>query len=275
MLIPWRGSVDAEGVLHAERQQTLYAPLPARLAAPLRAGDYRAGLPVAVLDSPEIRQRVLERRVSAQGLERQLMLSVGSAQGREQRGLIAERLQRELAALAGERSQLERLELLAPFDGRLTDIDETLQPGSWIAPGQPIAVLHDPDGWIVDAYVSQQDLARVAVGAAARFYRRQQPDAPLSGTVLAIDADRQQRFAHPMLAVDHGGRLAATRSPDGQLVPREALYRVRIRMDRAGDDIGRGWREASGAVRIAAQPRSLLAGWGRHALSVLIRESGF
>ncbi len=275
LAVPWRGTIEAEGLLRAERQQVLYAPLPARLLAPLQPGQYRAGQTVALLDSPEIEQRVLAHRVTAEGLERQLRLSVGSVQGREQRGLIAERLQRELSALAGERAQQERLTLPAPFDGRLSDIDDSLRPGSWIAPGQPMAVLYDPHHWVVDAYVAQQDLGRVRVGAAVRFHRHREPTAPLEGTVQAIDADRQQRFAHPMLAVDHGGRLPASRGADGQLQPREARYRIRIRIDGAAADAGPAWRETAGLVRISAAPRSLLADWLSNALSVLIRESGF
>lgn len=275
LAIPWQRSVSAEGLLHAERQQVLHAPLPAQLAAPLRPGSHRAGEPLVLLDSPEIQQRANEHRIAAQGLERQLMLSVGSAQGREQRALIAERMQRELAALAGERAQLDRLVLVAAFDGELSDIDEALRPGSWISPGQPIAILHDPGSWVIDAYLAQQDLGRIAVGAPVHFHRHQDATAALTGTVAAIDADRQQRFAHPMLAVDHGGRVPAIRKPDGQLLPREALYRVRIRVDAVPAAHGASWRQTTGLVRIDAEPRSLLADWLRHALSVVIRESGF
>lgn len=274
--IPWRGVATAEGLLRAEHQQVLYAPVPARLSEALLAGERQAGDGLARLDSPDLRQQAHERRVAADGLERQLLLSVGTAQGRERRGLIAERLQGQLVALAGEEGRLARLEMTAPFRGYLTDVDEALRPGVWIAPGQAMAVLHDPRSWIVDAYLDQQEVARIRVGAGARFYRHGHPEAPLNGTVQAIDADRQQRFAHPMLAVDHGGRLPALRGPEGQLIPRDALYRVRIRIDTGATPPGGvRWRETPGAVRIEAERRSLLLDWGRHALSVLIRESGF
>lgn len=276
LLIPWRGVATAEGLLRAEHQQVLYAPVPARLAEALRVGEREAGDGLARLDSPDIRQQVQERRVATDGLERQLLLSVGTAQGRERRGLIAERLQGQLVALAGEEARLARLAMTAPFRGYLTDVDEGLKPGVWIAPGQPMAILHDPRSWIVDAYLEQQQVARIRVGATARFYRHGHAGAPLIGTVQAIDADRQQRFAHPLLAVDHGGRLPALRGPDGQLTPRDALYRVRILIDTGGTvPAGVRWRESPGAVRIEAERRSLLLDWGRHALSVLIRESGF
>ena len=283
LVVPWRGAVTAEGLLHAERQQTLYAPLPSRLAEPLVAGERRRGDALVRLDSPDLRQQADQHRVAAEGLERQLLLSVGTAQGRERRGLIAERLQGELVALAGEQARLGRLEMTAAFGGRLTDVDEALKPGVWVAPNQPLAVLHDPGSWVVDAFLAPEALARIVVGATARFYRHGHPEQPLIGTVEAIDADRQQRFAHPMLAVDHGGRLPAIRGVDGQAVPRDALYRVRIRLDLPAalgtDAVGGGdavrWRESVGAVRIEAERRSLLGESLRYALSVLIRESGF
>ena len=72
-------------------------------------------------------------------------------------------------------------------------------------------------------------------------------------------------------------------APDGQLVPRDVLYRVRIRLDTSASASASGadgveavrWRESVGAVRIDAERRSLLGESARYALSVLIRESGF
>lgn len=285
LALPWRGAVRAEGYLHAVRAQVLYTPVAARLALPIDSGERPLGQTLVTLDSPDTRQRLSEHQATAQALERQLHLSVGSSQGLERRAQLAERLQGEMAALAGERAQLARLTLVAPFNGRLVDLDENLVAGSWVAPGQPIAVFVDPTAWVVDAFVSQEDLARIPLGARARFYRYGPGNEVLDGVVIGFDQDRQQRFAHPMLAVDHGGRLAAQRGPDGRLIPREALYRVRVRIGEdsaAGRAAGQGsvmtpasQREAIGAVHLQAEPRSLLLDWGRHALSVLIRESSF
>jgi hypothetical protein len=76
------------------------------------------------------------------------------------------------------------------------------------------------------------------------------------------------------LATEHGGRLPTLRQPDGRLVPRDGLYRVRLRLDEPPPQAVRG-AVAAGTVSIEAEPRNLLLEGARSVASVLVRESGF
>jgi putative peptide zinc metalloprotease protein len=271
---PWRMPVRAEGWMHAERQQLVYSPLPARVAQIREPGPVRAGDLLVLLDSPDVRSRSALSAASVDALARQLDQTIGRSDGHERRAAIAEQLAGAVAELDAQRAELSRLELRAAFDGVLGDRDPQVQPGAWINATQPIAMLHAPDVWVVDALVAQQSIGRFEVGAVARFHRRGQWEAPLAARVVAIDSTRAQGLPHPMLAAEHGGRVPTLRQPDGRLAPRDGVFRVRLRLDTPPPPTARG-AVASGSAVIEAEPRSLLRDWTTGIAAVLVRESGF
>jgi len=57
-------------------------------------------------------------------------------------------------------------------------------------------------------------------------------------------------------------------------VPRDGLYRVRLRLDEPPPQAVRG-AVAAGTVSIEAEPRNLLLEGARSVASVLVRESGY
>ncbi len=272
LAFPWARSVRGEGWLHAEQQQLLYSPFPARVAALHAPGTVAAGDVLIALDSPDTRSKAVQSRILADALALQIDQSVGRLDGAEKRALLAEQLAQQLAELGAQQAELSRLSLAAPFAGQLVDFDHDVKPGVWITANQPIAMLVDPRSWLVDALVEQHEVDRVRPGARVKFYRRHRSEAPLTGEVVAVDSARAQVLPHPMLSVTHGGRIPATQQSNNQLVPRDALYRVRVKLDAQPDERG---AVALGTAVIDGERRSLLADAWTAAVAVLVRESGF
>jgi putative peptide zinc metalloprotease protein len=150
------------------------------------------------------------------------------------------------------------------------DIDPGLHPGVWVTAKQQLAILIQPDEWQVEALVSQNDLARIAVGDRARFYPEDDRLVALRGKVTEIEATRASQLPHPMLSSQHGGGIAVLPDADG-MTPREAMFRVRIRLDQATDRIA----VRRGSVTIDATPRSWLIDATKSVLVVFIREASF
>ncbi len=273
LAFPWARDVRGEGWLHAEQQQLIYSPFPARLVELGAEGPVAAGQTLVVLDSPDTRSKAMQSRILADALALQLDQSVGRTEGLERRAVLAEQLGQQLAELGAQQAELQRLSLAAPFAGRLVDLDHDLKPGVWITANQPIGMLIDPSAWVVDALIEQKSLDRIRVGSPVRFHLRGATGAPFAGHVVAIDSARAQVLPHQMLATDHGGRIPATKQSNGSLVPRDALYRVRVRLDEAPAAFGQRMR--MGSVLIDGERRSLLADAWTSTVSVLVRESGF
>ena len=276
LALPWQTRIRAEGWLHAGQQQLVYSPVPARVLQVAAPGPVQAGEVLVLLDSPDVRSKAAQSLIAADALALQLDQTIGRAEGLERRASIAEQLAQQRAEVLAQQAELQRLTLPAAFTGVLADIDPDIAPGVWVNPTQPIAVLYDPGTWIVDAMVAQESIGRFAVGAAARFHTRGSWSRPLQGEVVAIDSARAQSLPHPMLAAAHGGRLPATEQANGSLSPRDAFYRVRIRLSSVPGPATRGaYRQRLGSVSIEGESRSLLAHWATSAAALLLRESGF
>jgi putative peptide zinc metalloprotease protein len=270
--VPWNRQVQAPAWMHADVQYTLYSPLPARLLERLPGQQaVAAGAVLFVLDSPEIRNKAERSTKASNAYRLQLDGLAGSTSGGEKRASIAGQLSRQQAESAAQTDELKRLTLRAPVAGLLTDIDPTLQPGAWIKPNQPLAVLIDPEHWTVEAFVRQQDLSRLAVGARAHFHADGDGLNVAQGTVIALDDTRTQNLPHPMLSATFGGPIAVSAKPENGLQVLDALYRVRIRLDAAPTQM----MMRKGKVAIDGVGSSPFAQLFTDALSVLVREGGF
>ena len=269
LAVPWKTAVRGTGFAQAERHETVYAPFPSRLVALRPAGPVRAGDRLALLEAPDLDVRGEKAVIGARALGSRLTTLEAQTGGLAQRRATVERLGERLAEARSTRDEIGRLTLRAGFDGDWRDLDPLLAPGAWVGTGNAVGALVDPARWVVDAYVDQGDVERLAVGAAARFYREGEPTA-LRGIVTGIDTTQTARLAHPMLATRYGGPVAVARTGDAR-VPTEPRYRVRVAL---AEPLAES-REAPGTVIIEGARRSPLAGLGRGLLAALIRESGF
>lgn len=271
VLVPWRSSVHAPAWVHASEQHVLYSPLPGQIvAAPAPGERVKAGQPLFVLDSPDIRGRAELSRITAGTLATQLDRLAAMPEGEEKRAGLQGELARELAEVRGELAELQRLEIRAPVEGVLRDVDPALAPGTWVRTTDPLGIVVAPDAWVVEAFVHEDALDRMQPGNRARFYPGGDASSPLTGVVEAIDTARAASLPHPMLAAAHGGKIETTQE-SGKLAPRAALYRVRIRLDSPPAAA----RVSAGTVAINGQASSFAAKAFRQVAAVLVRESGF
>ncbi|TWC17807.1 putative peptide zinc metalloprotease protein [Pseudomonas sp. SJZ085] len=272
VVLPLNTHVQAPAWLHAEVQYTLYSPLPARLMEMSAAGQrVEADSVLAVLDSPQIRDKAERSYKAALALRAQLDGLAGAVDGAQKYASIASQLSRQQAESAAQSAELQRLSLRAPMAGVLTDIDPSIQPGVWVKPNQPLGVLVNPASWTVEAFVRQQDLSRLSIGARARFYAEGDAGTALGGQVVSIDDSRTQNVPHLMLSTAYGGPIPVSGKPDSSLQVRDALYRVRISLDTPPAQT----MMRLGKVSIEGAHVSPVAGLLTDALSILIRESGF
>ncbi len=269
LLMPWRFDVDTTGVAHAERQQFVFAPFPAMLDQLQPPGTLRAGDALVNFVTPDLTAREGQAQASVDALERRLTGLLGADDGVDRQMALGQRLNEQLAEIRGVREEAGRLRITAEFDGEWRDVSPELRDGAWVGVRDLLGVLVAPGSWVVDTYVGQREVERLAVGASASFLPQGRLGA-LSAEVIAIDTARAQRLAHPMLDSRYGGRF--TTHPEGrESAPSEALYRVRLRLL----EVPERQHELRGAVRIEGKPRSLLWEGVRGGLGVVIRESGF
>ncbi|MBV2235536.1 MAG: hypothetical protein KUL75_08320 [Sterolibacterium sp.] len=269
LLLPWPYRVASHGYVHAERQQLVFAPFPAELVELRQAGAVGSGETLVVFTTPDLLARQTHVEASTAALTRRLAGLLELDGGMNKQLALTQQLDEQHAELRGLVEEAGRLAIHAEFAGQWRDPSVLLRPGTWLGVREAVGILIDPQSWVVDAYVEQRLVDRIAPGAQASFLPQNSLRA-LAGTVLEVDTVRSPRLPHTMLDSRHGGYFNTL--PDGrEATPSEALYRVRIRLHDVPDEI----REMRGNVHIAGQPRSLLWEGVKGALATLIRESGF
>ena len=274
LLVPWRSAVEAPAVLKSQQHVGVFVPdFGARLAAiNVRNHDaVQKDAPLLQLVSPDIEHRLTQARNTIEILEWQM----GA------KGVDAELLARSLvtereygAALAEYRAlltQKARLDVTAPIVGRVVDIADGLVPGSWLPAKSRLLSVVDPTGVIVEAYVGETDLERIAVGDTAKFFAEADSRFEIVLRVQEIARASTRVLTDPTLASIHGGPLAVRATKQNALVPDNTVYRVVLVPVEATLTPERTIR---GTIMLQGRAVSLAARAWRALLAVVIRESG-
>lgn len=276
LLLPIQTSVTGHGWLRARDQQVLYSPLAAQLIRITPGREFRRGDVMFALESKTLDFDEERARAMAAARTRQMAGLMGLPKGESQRPLLVSQLALHEAEERASHDQLQRLLLRAPFDGTLKDLDYELATGAWVRPQQPLGILVAPNQWLVEAFVAEADLGRIAVGQTVRVRLMVVPTVWLTGSINAIDVSRTTTLPTPMLDATHGGPLVTAAAGGGptsgiRRVARDALFRVHIALN-APPPIA---HNALARVSIEARPQALIDRFLRNAASTLIRESGF
>ncbi len=274
LAVPWKTSIEAPAILQAQRSQAIYPPFGARIErVAVRAGEkVSAGAPLFDMSAPDIEEarRTAERRAFQLGL--QIQRERTEAQLRERGGILREQLAEALAEQEGNRRELARLKISAPFDASVADLGIGLQPGRWVGPKDRLALLVSGGNAVVEAYLEAGDLARVATGTPGRFYAEGEIGPPLAVTVQSIDTAATARLERPYLASRYDGPIDVRVDRKGALQPEIPVYRMILTADR---EIGPPVRERRGRVVLDGPPQRLIDRAWRAVAAILIRESGF
>ena len=269
LALPWQTQVHGWGMARAERQLRVFAPYPAQIREIQPVGQVRAGQMLVALGQPDIDERVRRSEAGARSYDARLLGMLADPDASRTDAAMRQRLGVELEEGRAARSEIERLRLVAPFDGLWRDVDPQWAPGQWVGTRESVGVLYDPSRWQVDAYIRPDDVHRIARGAAVRFYPEGQFE-PIAGQVLAIGSTRASQLESPMLSSRHGGPLPTAKTGEA-LTPTPALFHVLIQLDGAPP----AHQHTRGQVQIEGERRSVLVEGMTRLVAVLRRESGF
>ncbi|WP_420473421.1 HlyD family efflux transporter periplasmic adaptor subunit [Noviherbaspirillum sp. ST9] len=275
-VIPWPSRIQAGGSLHALQVFPVHAPVHAQVVAtPVTEGsEVKAGQVLIALGAMENdkRRQALESRIERL---RWQVSSVAAFDSEQRARMATSREELETAEAEWRELQLEaaRFQPVAPFDGRLHDVEPDLAPGVWVRKNERLALLVGKDGSEAETFLDEESVQRVSVGDSARFY----PDG-LDGparrlVVTGIDQDATRVLPSGWWAAQHGGSVAA-REKQGAWYPEHGVYRVKLALapDEAVEPAHQALR---GTVVIAGKWEAPGLRFVRNFFSVLWRELGF
>lgn len=270
-LIPFHTHVTAAGIARAQLQAVIYTAQAGQLVSLATNGtQVKNGDVIVALSSPDIAHRLAQATAEAAGLKAQLSgqsFNPQAVHGLQVSTKEAENAQSKVLAVQSEANSLITH---APFDGIMTDVPYGLRPGEWLSKREMIGILIDPGSQLVEAFVGEADVIRIAVGNEATFLP-DNDEAPIPLTVASIASAATGALEIPELASSNGGGIAVRRNADGSMIPETAVYRVLLQPQGKAPAI---LRKQRGSVTIAGEPVSLMGSLYHRALSLLIRESG-
>lgn len=275
LVLPWHGGVGAPAVLGPLRAQGLYAPEAAYVTGDetiARDGQrVHMGDVLAVLASPDLTHRLQAAQTDEALLNWQVEQQPFDDRLLEQGVALRRRWDAARETVAGLKAQVAQLTLRAPFDG-VVQTDDALAPGTWLPRGEHVFDVVGPVGVKGEAFVGEDDAARVAAGDSVDFVASLPELGAVHCRVEAVDRVNVATLDAPSLASVYGGPLPVQQQPGThQLVPLAALYRVRI-----GECPARtAWpREIDGTATIGGARQSFAWRALKNLASVLRREGG-
>jgi putative peptide zinc metalloprotease protein len=272
-VFPVSYEVTAPAIVRAQQEHAVYAPFAAKVTA-VRVSDRQrvaADAELVSLEAVDLEVREKKADISIAAARAELARMPASVRLQENHGVLQERLAQALAEKQAVREEYGRQQLRSAQPGIVRDLAPDLLAGRWVNPRQLLLRVVSEDTALIEAYVSERQVAAIIPGQAVRFFP-QLPDRPvLVGQVIAVDKSPQKELARPLLASLHGGEVVVKRDEHGSLVAQDAVFRVIVKPVGAFPKVD---AVIHGSVRIETGLRFLVENFGYRILSVLIRESG-
>ncbi len=239
-----------------------------------RMGEHvDAGEMLAVLNSPVLDYQLAQARAQQEILRWEIANAGISGEFSAQRLVATERLNAINQELMGASDLEQRMTIISPIAGMITEPQDDLSFGQWVSEGTALFKVVDFNQPVIEGYVRERDLSNLHIGAEARFYfdNPDRPSMPL--TLTSIDTTAIAALPRPLLAAVHGGQIATRKLSNGTLVPEEAYYRVFL--EATGDVRNIPERTLRGVAQVSGPTKSLAERTKTLVWSILIRESGY
>jgi putative peptide zinc metalloprotease protein len=272
---PWiLGAIALIALLPLDRHVSAPAVLAPVGAAPIVSGDaaridrvlvkngqrVEAGAVLMELSAPELQSAAAATRVRIAQLQAQYDRAASDKEDLSNRQVIESELAREQDALAGFERRAAKLVLRAPISGVVSDLSPDFHPGRWLGGAEVLARILTPGDYDVQAYVSERDIERIAVGSTGRFVADDPAQPSRRVKLVERSLNASELLDQPLLASNNGGPVAVdVNAKTDALKPREPLYRVRLIAAKGSTSDG-NIRPMTGQVDIGAESRSLI-GW--------------
>ncbi len=274
VIVPWSNRVTVPAMVISSGLTQFYPERPSRLdQIKVKSGDtVKAGAVLFRLKDPEIEGRIREVSLKRRAVDLKLSRIASSRSDLDERLVLIQSFKALETELKGLLEQRDNLVIRAPIDGKVLQVSHNLHRGRWVEKNQLLALFTPSPDLVLQGYVHETMLQRLAPGNHGRFV----PDDPTRKS-LPVRLDRVNEASSdvielPALTTASGGSIAVDRDKAGALVPRSAQYMVELKPLKRMDEAQHVMR---GVVILKGKHESLASVALRRVLSVFVRESGF
>ncbi len=279
MFVPVSKTIMVPALIEDRDLAQVFPPRGARIIEiSARAGDrVEAGAPLVAMVSPEVEQEIRRTELKIASTRWRIARSAGDRVDRGVLIVLEQSLDSHVSKLAGLKTEMAELRLMAPVAGRIVELAPSLHTDRWLQRSDLVALIAPGRACGVRGYVAEEDLARIDMAAPSRFV----PEA-LTAPSRTIRLERVSAVGTgamdlPELSSHYGGGVAArpiTRAGEQrQLVPVTGQFLFVGGVEDAGVQC-EAERSMRGTLHLTGRAESFAARTWRRLLKVTIRESG-
>lgn len=269
LFYPWQNRVSAPALFSSAKSSELVAKTGGRVATlGVEVGQrVTKGQPLMVLSSEDLAYKVRHHQLeegylswllSAQSVNQDLVAN---------RAVTEETLLENQSTLQALSEEVEDLVLRAPFDGYVVEVAQELREGQWIGQGQVVMEISDRQPALV-AYVAEEALARVELGASAHFIPDGAGLESVPASVSRIASAATASLREPIWRSDQGGPIPV-RTTKNAVEPINQIFRVELQ---PRDGVEPAELQQLGVVWINAPRQSLVERFWDWSRVVALRE---
>lgn len=249
LLLPIQSGIKMQATMR-NSHEFVYAKKEAILETPLPVvgTQFKANEMIAKLTSPELEQDLKKTRLEYEKIQAEIRRAALDPKFSNQTKILQSELAEKKTRYDEILKQKEELNIKAPFDGVISDVNSELRKGSMVIKNGWILDIINPLSSVIEAYVDQSDLERVALGDEAVFYPANLSEPKVSGKIIAIEPINAQKLSWQYGKVSKvnvkedetkmtvatpgyhaselGGKIPTDISDRGEFVPIESIFRV-------------------------------------------------
>jgi putative peptide zinc metalloprotease protein len=273
MFVPWKTQVHAPGLLSASNTAKVYPSRSGQVqsVAVQHGQTVKAGELLVAVVSPDLVQDQKLTRARLAATSTRLSRIGADGQDLANRTVLEEQRQSLDQRLAGLNQEISKLDVRAPIDGVIVELNTDVIVGRWLPIKEHVATIVAERAVIVAGFIEERDVWRIRAGADAKFI----PDVPLAQPVpITLDEIAPTGTATidiPELASPNGGPIETLPDSSQGQIANAAHYRLTLS---ATGDHQVPHMELRGTVYIDGASESLFARLYRSVVKVLVRESG-
>jgi len=274
LFVPWQTTIRVSAAVAPRVEAILFSPEDAQVSEVniLKNQAVRQGEVLVKLKNTNLEYDIRLAKTDVDILRTSLSRFADQAL-LDSRSVVQEQLQSAVERTSGLIDTFKQLTIVAPFDGEVIALPETLVAGTWIGKESAVASIADKSTLEIYGYIPEKDLTRIDSNGTAVFYPENPKIDPIHASVIEVDTSETHILKHKMLAKAEGGDIITTSAETGVHYPKKAYYRVRLAM--MPEDIERVGISLRGSLHLDGEKHSIAGDIYRRAVSILIRESGF
>lgn len=271
-IVPWPSTVSAPALIRPANDTQLFPPIAAKIhsISTLNGQTVQPGDVLMTLKSPALEHAMVIAKLELDIAQARWAQRAASLEDRQLSDLLRDELDQKREALNSVTREMDRLTLRAPHGGVISDLPDSLSPGTQIQIPSSLLRVSDPSEVELIALPSERQADRLKSGSDFVFISDQSGRPKRDGRLEHLAPTADIYVTEPVLTVVGGGSIAVTEDEQGRAVADIPVFKVSGLLQ--GERL---LREERGVVRIDAKPRSAARAVWNSTMGILLRETDF